>query len=364
MIATETLSAPGAQAVERPERRAARPRPMSPEPPALIRPGQAEWFRRLGEVSLSIGTDGFHARLVELFGSTVGHSASWIIRYSRGAPPDVIHTWNVPDHVVDYYVSHCSAIDPFSAHWKRHEEPGVRTLAGFKATPGAAIDPRPYSKLFKAAAKVSDELGMFVSSVGHSSLGMFLERETGRFTAAEIERARLVFPVLDGLHKTHVGRIFDRLRVSGGPSASELLVRPTLVQDRVGLEIFATPSWRDAVSADPLIAAAVAGAGDERSIELADVTLRIERFDEYFPLAPSGRMFVLAPRDPSGARPDLDLTARERAIFDLVMAGETTGAIAQALAISKGTVKNNKLRIYRKAGVASERALVQRFARG
>lgn len=332
---------------------------------APIRLGQAEWFARVGEVSLAIGTDGFHERLVELFGATVKHSASWIIRYSRVAPPDVIHTWNVPEDVVDYYVAHCSAIDPFSAHWKRHEEPGVRTLAGFRATPEAAIDPRPYARLFKAAAKVSDELGVFFSTVGHSSLGLFLERETGRFTEAEIERAKLVFPVLDGLHKTHVGRLFDRLRYAGDPTASELIVRPTLVQDRVGLEIFATPSWRDAVAADPSIAEALGAAGDERQVELRDFTLKIERFDEYFPLAPSGRMFVLTARDPGAQRPssDIELTSRERAIFDLVMAGETTGAIAQALAISKGTVKNNKLRIYRKAGVASERALVQKFAR-
>lgn len=335
------------------------------EPAAPIRLGQADWFRRVGEVSLSIGTDRFHERLVELFGSTVRHSASWIIRYSRVAPPDVIHTWNVPEDVVAYYVAHCSEIDPFSAHWKRHEEPGVRTLAGFRAAPGAAIDPRPYSRLFKAAAKISDELGVFFSTVGHSSLGLFLERETGRFTDAEIERAKLVFPVLDGLHKTHVGRIFDRLRYAGDPTESELIVRPTLVQDRVGLEIFATPSWREAAAADGSIAEAVAAAADERSIELKEHTLKIERFDEYFPLAPSGRMFVLTAREAAPARPgpEIELTSRERAIFDLVMAGETTGAIAQALQISKGTVKNNKLRIYRKAGVGSERALFQKFGR-
>ncbi|MFC3690718.1 helix-turn-helix domain-containing protein [Chenggangzhangella methanolivorans] len=329
-----------------------------------IRLGQAEWFRRVGEVASSIGTDRFHQLLVELFGATIPHSASWIIRYSRGAPPDVIYTANVPADVVDFYVANCSALDPFSAHWKRYEEPGVRSLASFGAR-GGPIDPQPYSRLFKAAAKITDELGIFFSTVGHSSLGMFLEREKGRFTEAEIERSRLVFPMLDGFHKTHVGRIFDRLRYAGDVTDSELITRPTLVQDRMGLEIFATPSWREATAADASIAEAVAAATDARSIDLAGHTLKVERFDDYFPLAPAGRMFVLTPRAKAAdrAEPDPGLTAREKAVFDLVMAGVTTGAIAQTLEISKGAVKNVKLRIYRKAGVASERALVQKFAR-
>lgn len=333
-----------------------------------IRLIEAEWFRKVGEVASAVGTDRFHQQLVELFGSTIPHSASWIIRYSRVAPPDVIYTWNVPKDVVDFYVAQCSDLDPFSAHWKLHEEPGVRTLAGFTKASAAAIDPRPYSRLFKAAANISDELGVFFSTVGHSSLGLFLERVKGRFTEAEIARTRLVFPVLDGFHKTHIGRIFDRLRYAGDANESELVSRPTLVQDRWGLEIFATPSWREAAAADASLGAAVAAIRDEPTISLESFTVKVERFDQYFPLAPSGRMFVLTPRaEPSGSddsgSPDLGLTAREREIFDLVMAGATTGSIAQTLAISKGTVKNNRLRIYRKAGVTSERALVQKFGR-
>jgi DNA-binding CsgD family transcriptional regulator len=45
-----------------------------------------------------------------------------------------------------------------------------------------------------------------------------------------------------------------------------------------------------------------------------------------------------------------------------MMEGRTTGQIAQALEISKGVIKNYKLRIYRKADVTSERALVRKFA--
>jgi len=43
------------------------------------------------------------------------------------------------------------------------------------------------------------------------------------------------------------------------------------------------------------------------------------------------------------------------------MKGQATGQIAQALGISKGTIKNCKLRIYRKALVSSERDLVKKL---
>lgn len=334
------------------------------------------WFRLVGEAAAAIGTDGFHQKLVELFGSTIAHEASWIIRYSRVAPPDVIHTANVPDDVVDFYAAHCAAVDPFSAHWKLREEPGVRTLAGFRRSRDAEIDPQPYNRLYLAAADVEDELGVFFSTVGHSSLGLFLVRARGRFTAAEVRRAEFAFPVLDGFHKAHIGRIFDRLRVAGDANESELVSRPTLVQDRFGLEIFASPSWREALAGEPDLAEALAEAGDQRSVQFAGYTIKVERFDRYFPLAPSGTMFVLIPRgdgapgdppprvaDPVAPDPDMQLTAREKQVFDLLMAGETTGCIAQKLKISKGTVKNNRLRIYRKADVTSDRALVQKFGR-
>ena len=337
-----------------------------------IRLGREDWFRRVGEVASSVGTDRFHQQLIELFGSTIPHSSSWIIRYSRVAPPDVIYTWNVPQDVVDFYAASCASLDPFSAHWKRYEEPGVRTLAGFGRDGEAEVDAKPYNRLFKAAAKITDELGVFFSTVGNSSLGLFLEREKGRFTEAEIARTKLVFPVLDGFHKTHIGRIFDRLRFAGEANETQLAGRPTLVLDRHGLEIFANAGWRQAVAEDPAILDVVASAQGERQIALPDFLLKIERFDRYFPLAPSGVMFVLAPKPEPGAEPPPErpasavpqgLTAREREVFDLMMAGRTTGAVAQALGISKGAVKNLRLRIYRKADVSSERALVQRFGR-
>ena len=56
------------------------------------------------------------------------------------------------------------------------------------------------------------------------------------------------------------------------------------------------------------------------------------------------------------------LTPRERDILALAVKGKATGQIAQALEISKGTIKNCKIRIYRKADVTSERDLIKKFS--
>ena len=59
-----------------------------------------EWFRRTGDVAMSIGRDTFHRELIDLFGSTIKHNSSWIMRYSRFALPDVLYTHNVSDEIV------------------------------------------------------------------------------------------------------------------------------------------------------------------------------------------------------------------------------------------------------------------------
>ena len=82
-------------------------------------------------------------------------------------------------------------------------------------------------------------------------------------------------------------------------------------------------------------------------------------------------MFVLEPQSSSQHDPGDNnriaailkiFSPREREIVTLMMNGQNTGQIAQTLRISKGTIKNCRLRIYRKAEVSSERALVKKFA--
>ncbi len=336
-----------------------------------VRLTDAAWFAQLGEVATSIGGESFHRKLLHLAGLCIRHDSSWIIRYSRVAPPDVLYTSGVPDEIVAFYDEKGQNLDPFSARWRRTGQPGVLTLSEIAAEGPEAI---LYTKIFTPTANIADEIGMFFSTVGHCCFGLFLERERGSFSKADIERAKLIFPALEGYHRSHLGQLFNHLRYTGGSVGGGLVNRPTLIRDRHAVEVFSNASWREAVAADASIlplTQALGRAEGLTTLQGRDHVLKSEPFDRDFPLAPGGRIFTLEPRvaaqdesvDYRAAASILQaLTPRERDILALTMKGQTTGQIAQRLAIGKGTIKNCKLRIYRKAEVSSERDLVKKFS--
>ena len=73
------------------------------------------------------------------------------------------------------------------------------------------IDPTPYISVFKPAANVSDELGLFLPTIGNSSVGLFLEREQGEFKRCEIESAKIAFPILSSLEESTYWSSVQRL---------------------------------------------------------------------------------------------------------------------------------------------------------
>ena len=329
----------------------------------------AQWFHRTGRVAMSIGQDTFHRELLDLFGSTMKHESRWIMRYSRFAPPDILFTHNVPDDIVQLYTRECSTIDPYANHWKARGTPGVLTLSRLKTENVEFI---LYSKMFGATANVSDEMAMFFTTVGHCCLALFLVREKGTFSSSDIKRAELIFPALDGYHHAHLSWLFNGLRYANRSGMDGFINRPTLIQDRFREQVYASDSWVQAAAQDPAIDEIVHATENKatQKYDLEDFILRSEALDRHFPLAPGGRIYALEPRPLVKNQHEYvdqvaatlgDFTRREREILALIMMGHSTGEIAQKLQISKGTIKNCRLRIYRKADVTSERALVNKF---
>lgn len=344
---------------------------MTPKASEVVAFGSREWFRRVGETSLALDAPHFHQALIGLFGCLIEHSARWIIRFSDPASPEIMYTHSVDQPLRDHYRDACSALDPFAAHWRLYREVGVRALSRFDGMVDA-IDARSYSAAFMPAAKISDELALFLPTIGNSSIGLFLEREVGDFSDEEIACAKAAFPILNGLEKAHIGRVFDCVRQSGSPlKPVHLDPRPTLVQDRYGVEIFSSPSWQAALEQAPVIRTAAEQMDHAGPIMLDCYILSIEHLDKYFPLAPGGRMLTLArcsddAEERSAARDRTELlrclTPRERDIFDLILKGRSTSDISQLLSLSKGTIKNCILRIYKKSGMDSKRTFIQRYA--
>lgn len=327
------------------------------------------WFHRTGRVAMSIGQDTFHRELLNLFGSAMKHDSSWIMRYSRFAPPDILYTHNVPDEIVQLYTRECVTIDPYSSHWKSRGTPGVLTLSRLKSENVEFII---YSKIFGGAANIADEMAMFFTTVGHCCLALFLVRETGTFSSSDIKKAELIFPALDGYHHAHLSSLFNGLRYTNRTGTDGFINRPTLIQDRFHEQVYASNSWIQAAAQDPMIDEIVHAADSKatQKYDLESFILRSEALDRHFPLAPGGRIYALEPRPAVKSQHEHvdqvvatlgEFTRREREILALIMMGQSTGQIAQKLQISKGTIKNCRLRIYRKADVTSERALVNKF---
>jgi DNA-binding CsgD family transcriptional regulator len=65
------------------------------------------------------------------------------------------------------------------------------------------------------------------------------------------------------------------------------------------------------------------------------------------------------PSIPAGLWPEL--SARERQLVQLILAGHPTATIAERLAIAVGTVKNHRRRIYEKLDITTERELFLQF---
>ena len=128
---------------------------------------------------------------------------------------------------------------------------GYRPYHGLGACWGPS-DPTPYISVFKPAANVSDELGLFLPTIGNSSVGLFLEREQGEFKRCEIESAKIAFPILSSLEKAHIGQVFSGLRnVDPFLRSVQFSPKPILVQDRCGVEIFSSASWKEAIEKEP-----------------------------------------------------------------------------------------------------------------
>ncbi|MBB2963495.1 DNA-binding CsgD family transcriptional regulator [Methylobacterium sp. R2-1] len=339
---------------------------------ASIKLTDERWYQALGEVAASIGTPRFHQHLLSLFMKSVSNDAGWIIRYSRVSPPDVFHTFGVPQSVVEFYNDKCLHIDPFSLLWKNTAQTGVLTLSELNKTNAESVI---YSDVFRPGANVMDELGMFFPTVGHCCFGLFLERERGFFSRSDIRRAELIFPALEGLHRSHLGVLFNSLQYTEDSEAGDLTSRPTLIRDHRKFDVFSNNSWKQALEEDETILPLLEAFDPIRGVQSLysrDYILTSDAFDRGFSLAPGGRIFMLQPRG-SRQEEEVDqhraaeilatLTRRERDILSLTMNGRSTGQIAQHLEISKGTVKNCKLRLYRKAGVSAERDLIRMFGK-
>ena len=154
--------------------------------------GDPRVLTALAAAIAAIGSETHVDRLIDLIGALVDHDRVTVVRYSSSQRPEFVSHRNYSDAMVAKYLETYYVYDPFYAHWRRREEPGVVVLKG----PSRG----PYIADFLGQSVISDEVGVLLADGPGWCLGIFLDRSEGRFAPAEVARLRLRFPVFAALH--------------------------------------------------------------------------------------------------------------------------------------------------------------------
>lgn len=308
----------------------------------------------------SIGKDQFYERLLNTLGTFASHSAEIAVRYVPGLPPDDVILLNYPRHKTELLKRRSLEFDPFYRYWREGVVVPVVTTAHVVSGPRQKS---PYVREFMPCVGITDDLGLFLPPIAGNTIGLFLERSSGRFTAAEVERVRGAYPLFVELHRSHVTRVFDRM-LRGETDHLETAFRgPVLITDRSGRTVLATSSWKKAEQCMAGLRDAVTdlvNAGD--AVPVDGYRLEKEPLAGQLLVLREGWLFSLQrdreitpPRDPASAIGNL--TRREGEIVDLILRGYPASAIASRLGIARATVKNHKRNIYEKLDITTEREL-------
>lgn len=307
-----------------------------------------------------LGTGDFYDALLEILGSAAPHDLAALVRYSRAAPPDLIIPRVEPTLTMMAYYNHYFPFDPFYAHWKNGGETGVYRLRAMDAGIGRSR----YAREFLTAMAIHDEIAVFLPPIGDASPTLILDRARGVFNATEVTRIRRLFPLLAALHRRHLS-IFVTAGIDPGnsPIGAE---RPLRFVDLHGLQVFATQAWADR-AAEPAIAEAVqiVQARGPCTMRLpGHIALRRTQLPPDFGPAPGGfcdeisaDQHISEPAQGLPASMAAELSDREQAVVLLTLQGHPVIEIARKLGLSRGTVKNYRLAIYRKLDITTEREL-------
>lgn len=321
------------------------------------RSADSELWDAIGAASAAIGGETLYDRLLEILAVLVDTDLVSLVRYSSFGAPDLVIPREIRDEVAAPYNAGLYAFDPFHHYWRTVAEPAVTSLRKLAT---AELWKSRYALEFMRAARISDEIAVFLPPIGGASPTLILDRAHGRFTAVELARVERVFPLLAGLHNAHLKAI-----VSPGMivHAEE---KPLRLIDRSGKELAANLAWQT-LSKDPESGlsealAELAASGVTQAC-LPDGRLLVRScLAADFGAAPGGACEQIETPALTRISAPCDawlspLTHREREIVMLTLEGYPIASIAKRLGVSRGTIKNHRLRLYLKLDITTEREL-------
>jgi len=329
-------------------------------------------FAAFGLAAANILSPDFHDHLLRAAASLVPHDLLSIIRYSRFAAPDFFACQDYTREFVDLYNREFYRYDPYYRYWKEGGGPGVKPMSRILTV--LKLRER-YVNAVLAEANISDEVSILLPPIGSCCLALFIDRCCGKFSKADIARLEAAYPLIAGLQEAHVASLKCGIWSESDEVSNALpMARPTRILDRDHTEVFQNPAWQQLLGRDgPQLVRAIdrlpkAGAGQVTFH--GDLVLHRAALPPGFGLAPGGWIEMVEPLGRTPRHPDhfalppelsASLTPREADIVRLILQGYPSTSIADKLGVSRGTIKNHRLRLYEKLDITSEREIFLRY---
>lgn len=314
----------------------------------------------LARMASAIGSRAFYAVVLSALGRLLGCDRQLAMRYAQFAKPQFLVNQSLTVEAEALYLQKLYRIDPLLRLVRSEVRERVLTTVEMHREENGAI----YFEDLYRSAQIYDELVVLLPAAGGVWVALCLDLNDRNFRPDEVAFVRLVYPLLDSLHQRHIASGLSGHR-GGYLNDSQLAV---MVLDAQGEACFRNGIWSGKVGAaeeDAIRAVSSSSAAGVHSLTEEDV-VHWETLEAGNALAPGGRIFVVEGRSPGylgidtlfiELAADYELTRRECEIIGLSLRGHGTAAIAQRLAISAGTVRNHKHRLYAKLDVTSEREI-------
>ena len=325
---------------------------------------RASLFRRLGTIAKAIPTSQFHEVMLKELSEFIDWRARVVCRYAPGSLPELLFDEGINHTKFQVYLDAYYRLDPYYALCQSGPLSGVYTMD--RDFPERTA----YTTAYLPLAGWRDDVGVFFPDLGSASIGLFWEKIRS-VKESELKLLEELYPLLQDMHKTHLLVVLGQLANKSEPSTSD--AASYLITDRDADVVHRSETWpKHDAELPEAFAELLADKGGRHRLE-DGTRLVVEQLPKSFADAPEGWVGVL--ERPGEVQPPTTMelalsrflskpvTPRESQILELILSGHSNASISSALGISVGSVKNHRVRLYRKLNISSERALVQLFVK-
>ena len=328
------------------------------------------FFTSVGEIARSTGQEDFYGKLVALPAQILGSERYLVVRYARYAVPDFIVNNAMTDEAIEIYNSGLYRLDPLLRLAHSGFMRGVVTLSSLRS---GDVDNTYFDEIFRSAI-IFDELAILMKAPGRICIALCIERSSHLFNDDEVKQMELLLPMLEGLHQSHVEKIFAPAFSRDASNAADENEQAVMVLDKENKQVWCNREWENAAAEFSTPLSKFIHKNRSTGIVSLDQdrVLHWERLTGNFAIAPEGKICIIEKRGPGYIVESFEtilqnfgdrytLTSRERDIVELVLRGYPNALIAKELEISAGTVRNHRHRLYFKLDITTERELFHMF---